>query len=231
MKLEHKVNLALTLGILGSVLGIIALTTGTGGSVPATGPDAFYQAEAKEAGIRSKTFEQCIANPEIEARINEEIAEAGRIGGQGTPFNVIQTPDDLLIAVPGAYPYEAFADIIDRALAGELTEEEKASAISIDDIRPFDANRDYFKGPADAEITIYEWSDYECPYCARVHPSLQQVVDTYPNVNWVYRNLPLSFHPQAMPAAKAALCIGQEKGNDAFWQFTDKVFQDQSVLQ
>ena len=231
MTLEQKVDLAFLLGIIGTVLSLYTIIFGGGTKVVETGPEAFYLSQAKEAGIRTKTFEQCIASPEIEARINEEIAEVNGIGGSGTPYNVIATQDGLLVPLPGAYPYEAFADIIDRALAGELTDEEIANSASINDIRPFDPERDYFKGPADAEITIYEWSDYECPFCSRVHPSLQQVVDTYPNVNWVYRNLPLSFHQQAMPAAKAALCIGQEKGNDAFWEFTDTLFADQSVLQ
>lgn len=230
MKLEHKTNLALVLGAVAIILSIIALSTG-GTKVVETGPDAFYKAQAKEAGIRSKTFEQCLASDEINARINRDIAEANSIGGTGTPFNVIEIPDGTLIPIPGAYPYEAFADLIDRALAGELTEEELANSYNIEDIRAFDPEYDYFKGPADAEVTIYEWSDYECPYCAAVHPTLQRVVDTYPNVNWVYRNLPLSFHPQATPAAKAALCIGEEEGNEAFWNFTDTLFADQSVLQ
>jgi protein-disulfide isomerase len=230
MELKYKVNLALFLGALGVLLGIIALSGNTG-SAPVTGPDAFYLAQAREAGIKKRAFEQCIASPEVQARIDAEVTEVNGIGGTGTPYNVIATPDGLLIPLPGAYPFAAFADIIDRALAGELTEEEIANAARIDDIRPFDPEVDYFKGPADAEITIYEWSDYECPFCSRVHPSLQQVVDTYPNVNWVYRNLPLSFHVQAEPAARAALCIGQEKGNEAFWNFTDTLFEDQSVLQ
>lgn len=230
--MEHKTNIALALGVIAIILSIIALTVGGGTKTVATGPDAFYLAQAKEAGVKKKTFEKCMASPEIEARIEEEMAEAARIGGQGTPFNVIETPDGTLVPLPGAYPYEAFTDLIDRALAEELTEEELANSYTTEDIRPFDPERDYFKGPADAEITIYEWSDYECPFCARVHPTLQQIVDTYPNVNWVYRHLPLTtLHPQAMPAAKAALCIGQEEGNEGFWQFTDAVFADQSVLQ
>jgi len=231
MKLEHKTNLALGLGVIAIVLSVIALSMGGGTKIVESGPDAFYVAQAKEAGIKTKTFEKCMESPEINARINQDIAEAGRIGGEGTPFNVIALADGTLVPLPGAYPYETFADLIDRGMAGELTEDELANSYSIEDIRAFDPEVDYFKGDVNAEITIYEWSDYECPFCSRVHPTLQRVVDTYPNVNWVYRNLPLSFHAQATPAAKAALCIGQEEGNDAFWQFTDTLFADQSVLQ
>ena len=231
LTLQQRANTALFLGVVATILAIVALSTG-GTKVVETGPDAFYLAQAKEAGIRKSTFEKCMESPEIAQRISDEAQEAASIGGTGTPFNIIETPDGTLVPLSGAYPYEAFADLIDRALAGELTEEELANSYNIEDIRAFDPEVDYFKGPADAEITIYEWSDYECPFCARVHPTLQRVVDTYPNVNWTYRHLPLtSIHPQAVPAAAAALCIGQEEGNDAFWSFTDAVFADQSVLQ
>ena len=232
MKLEKKVDLALVLSSIAVLLSVYLMAVGVSTSQqPASGPDAFFLEQAREAGIRKRAFEQCLVSPEIDARIQEESAEAGRLGGNGTPFNVIQAPDGTLVPLPGAYPYEAFTDIIDRALAGELTQEEIDNAPDGSTMRPFDAERDYFKGSADAEITIFEYSDYECPFCARVHPVLNQVVANYPNVNWVYRNLPLSFHEQAVPAARAALCIGQEKGNDAFWTFTDTLLANQSVLQ
>lgn len=231
MNTEHKVNLSLTIGVLALLLSLVSIIGGGFQQEPLTGPEGFFQAQAKEAGIRSSTFEQCLTDPSIEERINQEVAEAGSIGGQGTPFNVIAFPDGTLIPVPGAYPYEVFSDVIDRGLAGELTEDELESSYQIEDIRDFDPEIDYFKGAQDAEVTIFEWSDYECPYCARVHGELQRVVDNYPNVNWVYRQLPLSFHEQAVPAAKAALCIGREEGNEAYWNFTDTLFSDQSVLQ
>jgi protein-disulfide isomerase len=228
--IEQKANLSLTIGFIALVLSIIALVGGGFQQEPVTGPDGFYLEQANEAGIRRSTFQTCLEDPTIEERINQEAQEAGSIGGQGTPFNVIAFPDGTMIPVPGAYPYEVFADVIDRGLAGELTDEELEGALNINQITDFDPEVDYYKGDADAEVTIFEWSDYECPYCARVHGELQRVVDNYPNVNWVYRNLPLSFHQQAIPAAKAALCIGREEGNEAFWSFTDTLFSDQSVL-
>lgn len=230
MKFKDKTNIALALSVIAIALSVVALTQREAQPVP-MGPDAFYLAQADEAGIREKTFEECLVSPEIAERIQTDTEEVMALGGQGTPFNVVATADGNFITVAGAYPYEAFADIIDRSLEGTLTEEEKNSGITAEDFRQFDPEVDYYKGSADAPITIYEWSDYECPYCSRVHPELQRIVDTYPNVKWVYRNFPLStIHPQAEPAAKAALCIGKEEGNEAFWNFTDTVFEDQSVL-
>lgn len=91
------------------------------------------------------------------------------------------------------------------------------------------SDEDHVRGNPDAEITIFEYSDYECPFCSRHHPTLQAVLDKYgDDVNWVYRHFPLSFHPNAMPAARASECIAELGGNDAFWEFTDLVFSSGS---
>lgn len=228
---EQKINLALALGAIGTILSIFLLASGAHIQPPETGPDAFYRSQAREYGIRKSTFNTCIEDPSIEARVDEEINEAARLGGQGTPFNVIVSESGQMVALPGAYPYQAFMDIINRMKAGELTAEELGSIPEGASMRGFSKERDYFKGNADAPITIFEYSDYECPYCASVHSTLQQVVDTNEDVKWVYRHLPLSFHEQAKPAAIAALCIGKEAGNEGFWGFTDAVFEDQSLLE
>ena len=81
------------------------------------------------------------------------------------------------------------------------------------------------------EFTVIEYSDFECPFCSRVHPTLDRLAEENDNVTWVYRHLPLSFHPQALPAAIASECVAQEEGNDAFWQFADTIFANQSELQ
>lgn len=87
------------------------------------------------------------------------------------------------------------------------------------------SDRDYIKGNKDAKVTIIEYSDYECPYCKRFHPSAQQAVDEYDGqVNWVFRHFPLSFHPAAQPAAEGAECVGELGGADAFWKYTDTLF-------
>src|SRR5690606_14510661 len=73
-----------------------------------------------------------------------------------------------------------------------------------------------FKGPKDAPITIVEFSDFQCSYCKRVLPVLQQVLEGYPGeVKLVFRDFPiLSIHPQAQNAAEAAHCAGEQ---GKFW--------------
>lgn len=86
-------------------------------------------------------------------------------------------------------------------------------------------------GSKDAAITIVEFSDFECPFCARVHPTIERVVDESDGaVNWEYRHLPLSFHALAWPAAIAAECVAEQQGNEAFWQFSETLFTHQSQL-
>lgn len=98
-------------------------------------------------------------------------------------------------------------------------------------IRAVDEN-DHIFGNPDAPVTIVEYSDYECPFCARFHPTVARIVEEFDGqVRWVYRNFPLnSIHPQADPAARAAECVARLAGNDAFWQFGNLLFNNQSSL-
>ena len=85
---------------------------------------------------------------------------------------------------------------------------------------------DHVTGNKNAAVTVIEYSDYECPFCERFHPSVQQVLKEFGDkVRVVYRHFPLdSIHQKARPFAEASECIAKLKGNDAFWKFTDTVF-------
>lgn len=93
-----------------------------------------------------------------------------------------------------------------------------------------DAKNDHIRGNPNAEISLIEYSDFECPFCQRHHPVMQQAVDEFDGkVNWVFRHYPLNFHPNAKPAAMASECAAELGGNDAFWLFTDLVFSKGSA--
>lgn len=90
---------------------------------------------------------------------------------------------------------------------------------------------DYVRGNPDASVTLVEFTDLECPFCKKFHPSLKNVMDANEgDIRWVYKHFPLSFHPEAKPAAIAAECAGKLGGNDTFWSFVDTMYDNQNDL-
>ena len=86
----------------------------------------------------------------------------------------------------------------------------------------------YSMGPENAPITIVEFSDFQCPYCSRVVPTLKEIVARYPDeVRVVFRHLPLDFHAQARGAAMASICAGQQ---EKFWEYHDLLFANQRAM-
>ncbi len=78
------------------------------------------------------------------------------------------------------------------------------------------------RGAGEATVTIVEYSDFECPYCLRARPTLQKVLDEYPQqVNHVFKHFPLSFHKKAMNAHKAVAAAGEQ---GKFWEMHDEIF-------
>ena len=87
-------------------------------------------------------------------------------------------------------------------------------------------DKDHIRGNKNAKLTLVEYSDLECPFCKRFHPTMQELLKTYGDkIRWVYRHFPLSFHANAQKEAEATECVAELGGNDKFWEFTDKIFE------
>lgn len=103
---------------------------------------------------------------------------------------------------------------------------------AVSKIRPVDTT-DNIKGNPNAPILIVEYSDYDCPFCKNFHETMTRVMDDYGvtgKVAWVYRQFPIAqLHPNSERVSQAALCINELAGNDAFWEFSDLVFQERNV--
>ncbi len=85
------------------------------------------------------------------------------------------------------------------------------------------------RGPDNASVTIVEFSDFQCPYCARVAPVLKQLLDAYPTqVRLIFRNLPLTkIHADAAKAAEAGVCA---RAQGKFWEMHDALYAEQNLL-
>lgn len=87
------------------------------------------------------------------------------------------------------------------------------------------SDEDYIRGNADAKVMLLEYSDFECPFCGRFHPTIAQLLTDYgDDIGVAYRHYPLSFHPNAQKAAEASECVGKQKGSEGFWAFADAIF-------
>lgn len=100
-----------------------------------------------------------------------------------------------------------------------------------ENIRPV-SEADHILGDRSASVTLIEYSDLECPFCKRVHPTLQQILSDYDGqVRWVYRHFPLSGHRNAHAKAQAAECAAELSGNTGFFGFVDYLFADNGPSQ
>jgi len=93
-------------------------------------------------------------------------------------------------------------------------------------VRRVSPDRDHIFGNPDAKVSLIEYSDFECPFCKRFHPTARALVQRYKGkVNWVYRHFPLAFHnPGAQTEAEASECATKLGGNKAFWRFADAIY-------
>ncbi|TDD44877.1 Na+/H+ antiporter NhaA [Nonomuraea terrae] len=87
---------------------------------------------------------------------------------------------------------------------------------------------DHVRGPAKARVTIVEYADFECPYCGRLHPILEEIIRKNPDVRLVFRHFPLrTLHPRAAPAAIVAEAAADA---DRFWEMHDVLYDNQRFL-
>lgn len=97
----------------------------------------------------------------------------------------------------------------------------------IKNLRPVDPRRDHVLGDPGAAVTLVEYSDFECPFCKHFHLVMNRLMaENRGKLRWVYRHFPLDFHnPGAQKQAEASECVAEINGNDAFWEFADRIYQ------
>lgn len=86
-------------------------------------------------------------------------------------------------------------------------------------------------GNPEAPTAIVEFSDFQCPFCSQLHPTLKKIVDESEGaIQWEYRHLPLPSHSYAQLAAVVSECVAELAGNDAFWNYADMLFANQKSI-
>ena len=206
---------------------------------------------AKEIGLNMGQFKTALDKNEFKATIDKQQALARSLGSSGTPAFFINGRN-----LRGAQPLPAFTALIDeelkkaKALVASGTPRSKVYETSIAKglkkvaaapSKPKqDPNKVYkiaasasapFKGGKNAKVVIYEFSDFECPFCGRANPVIAQVLKEYGDkVKIVWRDYPLPFHKNAQPAAQASREVFKQGGNKKFWAYHDILFQNQKGL-
>ena len=205
--------------------------------------DADLQKYAGELGLSWVMVKKAIDDDKYGARIEQSIDEASDLKARGTPHFFVNG-----YRLSGAQPFDKFKEVIDKRLAeakklvasgtprdgvyAKIMETAKGPPPpETKDVPPPPADSP-FMGAANAKVVIQEFSDFQCPFCARVNPTVDQVEKEFGDrVKIVWRNRPLEFHNNAQLAAEAAVEAYEQKGNAGFWSFHKKLFAAQKEPQ
>jgi protein-disulfide isomerase len=211
-----------------------------------------FERWAAEAGVSdvSALHEGIVADRWVDP-VDADTREGASAGVQGTPSFFING-----VFINGAQPFETFVKTIDderakaEAKIAEGTPRERvyAEMARANHVKPTpkeaaEAREDsttVFKvpigtspvrGTLQALVTLVEFADFQCPFCARVEPTIQALREKYGDkLRIVWKNEPLPFHRAAEPAAEAAMAVRALKGDAAFWEAHDALFASQKGL-
>ena len=194
---------------------------------------------AEKAGIKWDDVKAAIDSNKFGEKIDGSVELANDVQARGTPHFFING-----VRLSGAQPLEAFKKAIDEQLVkakglvakgtpkakvyDELMKDakgppppEKKEIVGPDAQTPI-------KGSASAKVTITIFSDFQCPFCKRVEPTLAEIEKEYGSkVKFAWRHMPLPFHADAPLAGQAAQEAFAQKGNAGFWKMHDKLFEAQ----
>jgi protein-disulfide isomerase len=189
--------------------------------------DALIEQAAKAANMPVAKFIESqsatLAKPVTDADI-QQFFEANKERAQGRTIDQLREPIREFLA--SQRQQQARAQLVD-----DLKSKGAGVRVMLDPPRvnvEIGAD-DPSKGPASAPVTIVEYSDFQCPYCARVNPTLEQVRKVYGDkVRIVFKDFPLPNHLEAPKAAEAAHCAGEQ---GKYWELHDQMFANQQALQ
>jgi len=208
--------------------GLLAGACGGDASTPATAIqtgtfETRLAAVALAAGLDVPAWQACRTDPAMEARVVADMQAGVAAGVTGTPTFFVNGE-----AVVGNQPGSVFRSAIQAARTRAQASGLAAADYYATTFPGVPVGTSPSTGPADAWVTIVEFSDFQCPFCAAVKGTLHTVLSTAgSDVRHVFKHFPLSSHAHARPAAIAAECA---RVQGRFWEFHDLVFGGQSGL-
>ena len=199
--------------------------------------DTDLAAFAEKIGLDVAKWKTSYESGKHKASVDADMELAAKVNARGTPNFFVNGRN-----LRGAVPFDDFDALIAEELetaqklvaAGTAAKDVYAKLIADGktfepleaEVHDFTIEGRPFIGKKDADVVIIEYSDFQCPYCSRLGPSIKALVDDpalKDRVKVVFKNFPLSFHKQAKPAALAALAA-HDQGK--FWEMHDKIFAD-----
>jgi protein-disulfide isomerase len=198
---------------------------------------------AAQIGLNVDKFKADLDSGKWKAKVDAEQQEGAKIGANGTPNFFINGKNFV-----GAQPLEQFKAKIDEAIKeadakahggnyakyyDDLMKNAKAEVAAAPaggggpaedkTVYKVDAGNAPAVGPKSAPVQIVEFSDFQCPFCSRVVPTIKQIEEKYQGkVHLAFRNYPLPFHNNAQGAAEAGAAANAQ---GKFWQMHDKIFR------
>jgi protein-disulfide isomerase len=201
--------------------------------------DADLEAIAGKIGIQWSTVKAAIEDNRFQAKFDANIELGSDLNARGTPHFFVNG-----FRVQGAQPFEKFQEVVDAQLAkakalvakgiardkvyDEIMKEGKEPPPPEKKQVAAPTKDNPVKGNPNAKVTIQIFSDFQCPFCKRVEPTLAQIEQEFKDkVKFVWRHDPLPFHQDAPLASEAAHEVFVQKGSKAFWEYHDKLFAAQ----
>jgi protein-disulfide isomerase len=150
-------------------------------------------------------------------------------GQQEQPFLITEDDTQFYLIVTDAIDVSRDPESLASAEEERIREEARRAETRGEELAAAFANLPV-RGNPDAPVTIIEFSDFQCPFCARAHTTLEQLLANNPEkVRLIYVQYPLPNHQWAEPASLSAICAGEQNG-DAFWTLHDRYFEHQREM-
>lgn len=173
---------------------------------------AIFTKYAQDLGLDQEKFGACLASGKYEEPAKNDYQEGIKAGVNATPTIFINGRK-----LVGNQPFSEVQKIIDEELGTPSVGVERVN---------ISTSGAATKGPENAKVVINEFSDYQCPFCGKFAQTTEpQIFQTYGDkIRYIFHDFPFPFHKEALEAAQAARCGGEQ---NKYWEFHDLLFQKQ----